>query len=610
MIKREIRCAICQQSFRQLGNHVRRHNLTAREYKRKYRYLSFKDMLVEKINLLFVTSRQEWIHFWVNKKNPEIRGIRTNNAKLKVNRYFDRPLNDRDLKQHLAGKPTIGLKEKKVAKYLCFDVDLKNDLGTEEKNLNVARAITRELMQELARYIDIQDAHLEFSGKKGYHLWIFFSKAIAIKGMVAFGKYVSAFNRGNVDVAIELRPESDEGKGVKLPLGYHFKTGKFCTFVDKDTFEAVPDPYEYLLAIKQIEPFDFGFFVQALKQEQVIKTLAEEKPQLAKISSISRDYDHLWRVWQEGLPELGVRHEYTFLLAILLKEQGIDRETAKKMLFEFTDREWLAGRTKDSGKKSAADINSTVDNVFDRGYTFRDIRLNEFELSLVGCFPASVRKTLEIVLRIGKTAPDNKGFIFISTDRLVRESGYSKATVKRHLAKLQDKILFRMYTGIPRHKLAKERNMLARELPSEAVEVLDEKFLNPEEGLNSLYYIPVLGKQFTLILREPEHFLWVVRYSWYAYRMAHMKALDFYYKHKIILKENITEMKEVLFEAYSQYCIKAWYQESISLFDYVLGNLERFLREQTNNPGLIADIFYSIDKPGFYTEHKILEKDC
>lgn len=135
--------------------------------------------------------------------------------------------------EHLDGKRTIGVyqfsKEEKV-KWVCFDYD-GPDLEVEKK-----KAIS---LYNHIRSIGVESVLLEFSGKKGYHIWVFCQP---IDGYSA--KYwADEVAKESTPHEVFPKQEKIEGKFgnlVKLPLGIHKVSGKRSVIFD-DTINEIPN---------------------------------------------------------------------------------------------------------------------------------------------------------------------------------------------------------------------------------------------------------------------------------------------------------------------------------------------------------------------------------
>jgi len=528
-----IECKICGRVFTKLGRHVRGHGLSPDEYRKQYGQLRPLDAVIEKINDLFITTRKKWGLYYTDKRVEGAVGIRTNNAERRTTSktpFWDRPLTDKDIERHLRGGdvPIVMFLEGQ-SKFLCFDIDASTEAGyAQTKN------IARDLIQELEEYFAPGDIHLEFSGNKGYHIWMFFDKLVPTDALIAFAKEVSSFNAGNVDVNIELRPESARGKGIKLPLGIHPRTGNQCTFLDKTTFDPLEDQYGYLSDIRRVPWINYEISEEPPKEKKATPRKHTEKVDLFTTA----DKDNLSYVWENGLPGPGHRNRYTFLLAIWLKVQGLGPDEVKQQLYSFTDREYSEGRTKDSAEKAWTDIGATVDNVFKRNLTLRDTKLTDFDKAIINLQKKSVREVFALAYQLAKLGHQD-GYFYLSTDYLARCLGKHVSTIKRQLVKLEDSVLHRPFRGIPVNELT----TLRQELLPQELEKLQvpqaigefEEFLNPEVGEASLFSLPVLKPlfhgEFNYI---PPNLDLIEEYGWARNGLDYCLSKELYFKEKII----------------------------------------------------------------------------
>jgi len=141
--------------------------------------------------------------------------------------YFPtrRPIEISDIEQHIAGEKTIGaycLKTDNTVKWACVDLDGSED-PAELRRL-------RRVADKIYDYFNPYPRMLEFSGRKGYHVWIFFKKPIQAKFAQQFVK--SGLNRigiGGVEIfpkQTELNEHRKYGNLVKIPMAIHRVSGK------------------------------------------------------------------------------------------------------------------------------------------------------------------------------------------------------------------------------------------------------------------------------------------------------------------------------------------------------------------------------------------------
>jgi hypothetical protein len=152
------------------------------------------------------------------------------------------PITDAVIADHLQGSKTIGLYSSpdSTTKWLCIDIDTldETELGK---------------VQERVSQLGIP-CLTEFSGKKGFHIWVFFDKPYPNEIARTIGSYIAAGH--------EIFPKQDHietgklGNLVKAPLGIHQVTGNWCHFLDGN-LKPEEDQYAVLAEVKMIDPRQF-----------------------------------------------------------------------------------------------------------------------------------------------------------------------------------------------------------------------------------------------------------------------------------------------------------------------------------------------------------------
>lgn len=203
------------------------------------------------------------------------------------------PLSEKDVIAHLNGEQTVGLYVLTVRNNVWFmvaDVDIDKAIPATPRVWALAREDAR--LQHLKyRSLGIP-AYIEFSGGRGYHVWIFLEEAIPGKYAVLFGEKTTL--KAN-DLLLQERhrtdPETGEGGKVheffpkqeereiygnliKLPLGIHQVQNRiymqrnhgedlmesigdgsnygFCPFIDPVTFKPYRNQIEVLQNIERV----------------------------------------------------------------------------------------------------------------------------------------------------------------------------------------------------------------------------------------------------------------------------------------------------------------------------------------------------------------------
>ena len=506
-LEKEIPCSICYKKYKNIANHIRKHEISAEEYRKKYGETTYTRIIIKKINKLFVSERSKWLCGYYAKKEDQLSGgYRTYDSQKAINgKYaFNDKLNDSHISRHLRFEHLVGVFfPKGHTSMFCFDVDVQG----EGNSYTLAQPIVSNIVNELAKYFSTKDIHVVFSGQKGYHIWLFFSCAVRTWEILSFAQSITKWNKGNCDVNIEFRPESDDSRSIKLPLGQHVKTRKFCCFVDKETFKPVENSYEYLMTIQQIIPIDFFKFVDKDQPRNRVVDYTYHPKQ-----NLEFNEEQIDKVYKMGLPRLGTRNYYTFFIAILLKEKyGLSQDEAVSELMNWTENEFQNYRTKDNAVQSQGDILGTVKNVYEKGYLlFGSIKLTAFEESIIPFITIKSKKITQRdqelcqrkeecfrqILILGKFW-NRRGFFFISKPYLAKKLGCSERTITTYLEEFSRScLIFRPVLGKNKKEFYEE--MCAAAEPYMKIPVFKEWFENqqqPKEGYNSLYYFPFFSNK-------------------------------------------------------------------------------------------------------------------
>jgi len=138
-----------------------------------------------------------------------------------------RPITEADIEKHLSGEITIGLyclDTNNTIKWACIDMDGDKKLKPEEnKKLLYPEAVTiYNTFKDFPRI-------LEFSGRKGYHIWIFFNpRMTADYGQKLIKARLNRIGLNRHEIfpkQTELNENRKYGNLVKVVQAVHKKTG-------------------------------------------------------------------------------------------------------------------------------------------------------------------------------------------------------------------------------------------------------------------------------------------------------------------------------------------------------------------------------------------------
>jgi len=165
---------------------------------------------------------QELMRLFVNRRDIFA-------TQQKSGAYFPtrRPITEDDIKKHLDGEITIGvycLDTNNLVKWACVDIDGDKHLAPEvnKKLLYPEAMIIYNSFSDFPRM-------LEFSGRKGYHIWIFFTPRVTADYAQTLVK--ARLNRVGLNKhevfpkQTSLNEHRKYGNLVKLPLAVHRKSG-------------------------------------------------------------------------------------------------------------------------------------------------------------------------------------------------------------------------------------------------------------------------------------------------------------------------------------------------------------------------------------------------
>lgn len=186
---------------------------------------------------------------------------------------ISKPIRERDVLSHLAGKVTLGQYVVNVVdevNYIVIDIDIEKGIADTPSVLKAVKKNAR-LQHEHLNEVGIPENYIENSGRRGYHIWIFFNEPIPAKYAYELAKKVVLNATGRItdnpgEFPHETFPKqttivgSKLGNLIKLPLGIHRKTitnqnpvGNSCVFVDPVNFNPIPNQYNYFVnEIKKI----------------------------------------------------------------------------------------------------------------------------------------------------------------------------------------------------------------------------------------------------------------------------------------------------------------------------------------------------------------------
>jgi len=339
-------CKICNQK-QPNAKHLATHGLTREEYIKQYepemqRILDVRDRLIS----MYIARTDKYIKF--NKVEHRWSTLIRNPGKRIP------PLSEQAIMNHLKFKDCYGIVTCNAETHLLvFDIDMVNPLDS----LNALRDVTACLMK---LGLNNNQMLCSWSGRRGYHIALFFDKQISKKYAVQLYEYVIELTGYSKH---EVEGKGIAGTGVKLPLGVNFKnTGdelpNYCYLADMngnripdteivphlDGIEKVAEKWvmSVLSNQPQIVPLEQPEqLIQPEKQEIAVLAIQDILDEVAGDDYYEITEDKLQRAFEyklkHGIQALGTRHNTAFFLAVYMKDiKGMNKDDIVQALYEWT----------------------------------------------------------------------------------------------------------------------------------------------------------------------------------------------------------------------------------------------------------------------------------
>lgn len=159
------------------------------------------------------------------------------------------PLTEQLVKSHLAGETTLATyiqRPNRTVRTIVVDVDvskkvlLQYNRGTDEFKEYMKLAL--EQAYQIVRLYERLGlkGYVEYSGCRGYHVWLLFSEWIPLRYANMFCDYLERTIECNSNINLEFFPNKTAvrpgkyGQCLKIPFGNHIRTGEQAYFLDQD----------------------------------------------------------------------------------------------------------------------------------------------------------------------------------------------------------------------------------------------------------------------------------------------------------------------------------------------------------------------------------------
>lgn len=396
--------------------------------------------IVKQIIDLYIIQRKKYLIQYQKQYITCQAGEARNGKKVK-------PLTDWHMEKHLIGEFTIGTFGGVFkTKFISFDVDFHDK--------QMAKWVTYTITKTLDN-LGIYDHYISFSGNKGYHIDLFFEDLIEIEHAKKFFEYVLIeadilhyFNDGN---KVEFRPTAKQG--VKLPLGKHQESKKYCGFCLVENGLKVMTKTQSEKLLMTIQKIHSSVVLEILKENKndnidrdtFIKTedaIAQHKalPHYEQSEEFSANMAIEYLL--NGLIFKGSRHKITLLLAIYLKYTGLEQAQCKQILYDWMEQQNPNTYTTPL-KDCFKDIDQIVKDTYERDYKLasvkKDLTVSIAEIdSIIKSCPEKNQKLIAYAMLIhSKRFANEQGVFYMSRFQLAKATGLGEATIPRQIKKLE-----------------------------------------------------------------------------------------------------------------------------------------------------------------------------
>ena len=226
---------------------------------------------------------------------------------------------DTVIKSHIEGKYALCVfAGPKTTRFLSVDIDIGG------------KKVVRQVMDAFERLgIPRERMYISTSGRKGYHVDIFFSPWLY--NDKAKNLYELMIWKTGLDPKkVEYRPTATQA--IKIPLGVHAKTGNRCWFLDRDTLQ----PIERLDYIGEIIPIEADVVLGILKEWNKKRWNELYADMICASENVTRNvvFDDAYYE-SHRITASGTRHETMVRIACDLRHYGANQFQIAKALRGF-----------------------------------------------------------------------------------------------------------------------------------------------------------------------------------------------------------------------------------------------------------------------------------
>lgn len=192
----------------------------------------------------------EYMEYFVGREDLYTVDTLSHDGRRKVEDKLS-PLTPEVVKEHLQGNETVGTyiqRSNATVKYLIMDIDISKRVLLKQPEEALLGMYLEKAFQAAVKMVkELQhmglNGHIEFSGYRGYHVWIFFEEWIPVRYALLLSDVIADFMAPELkdgDIQIEYFPNKTRmikgrrGQCIKMPMGLHPVSQKRSMFFDED----------------------------------------------------------------------------------------------------------------------------------------------------------------------------------------------------------------------------------------------------------------------------------------------------------------------------------------------------------------------------------------
>lgn len=234
---------------------------------------------------------------------------------------------DKVIESHIDGKYALCVfAGPKVTRFISVDVD------------EGGKKVVRQVVDTFVKFgIPMDRIYVSTSGRKGYHVDIFFSPWLyneKAKNLYDLMIWQTGLNPKKV----EFRPTP--WQAIKVPLGVHAKTGNRCWFLDQQTLKPI-ERMDYIAEIKPVEDTAVHNILQVWNKKRWNELYAEMICEdTGRDTSLIKDIEFNSEYFEsKSISQTGTRHQVMLEIARDMRHFGANAFQIKKALRGFYYRQ-------------------------------------------------------------------------------------------------------------------------------------------------------------------------------------------------------------------------------------------------------------------------------